>query len=406
MDMRRSSCWQKSSLADNIVRNSANGAGDGQVKISSGLAVSIGVAAFIAAICGTNPFVEGAWAQDKPIIVAQAQQDRPRFFNPFRPLLRLFENEHRRQRKLPERTTKRSPPRLQTAPPAFVEDPKDPDAGVILVVGDRMAHGVADGLRFTLANQPQVRVDEVTDEAGRFAGLDPKDWSALTLSRIRGADVKAVVVMIGQNDRGAPFPGDPPIEFATSEWFSAFEAQVTRLVRTIRQERLPVVWVGLPPTGSEQINSDFTALNALIQAQTQDSRVRFVDIWEIFLAEDGSFSPSGPDVDGKNTRLRTRDGIAFTWDGYRKVAFFVERELSRILGGYGGMAFEGVDDDVNFIVLTGRTSSPEAELLGDAQYTREIDTESEAYRFLVRGQSLDPVAGRVDNTSIAAGGGS
>ncbi|MEH0070355.1 hypothetical protein V6L77_08495 [Pannonibacter sp. Pt2-lr] len=37
-----------------------------------------------------------------------------------------------------------------------------------------------------------------------------------------------------------------------------------------------------------------------------------------------------------------------------------------MLGGYGGLAFEGVADDPNFIVLTGRALSAEDHLAGDA----------------------------------------
>ncbi|MEP4770670.1 MAG: GDSL-type esterase/lipase family protein [Roseibium sp.] len=323
-------------------------------------------------------------------------------FNPFAPLQRLFGGGEKRKRKQPKQQ-KRKVSRPTGSAPKFTEVQKDPNAGLILVVGDRMARGVADGLKYTLADKPQIRVEQITEDKKGFAGAEPTDWTTQVLSKIRGADVKAIVVMVGRQDVGASFPGEPPVEYMTSEWLDIYQKRIDGFVRTVRQEKKPIVWAGLPPTNDDLINGDFTQLNSLFQGAAEDRRVRYVDIWDIFLAEDGSYSSFGPDVDGKNARLRTNNKIDFTWAGYRKVAFFVERELSRILGGYGGLAFEGVDDDPNFIVLTGRTTSPEALLLG-GEDDAEMDQTSAAYKLFVEGQQLAPVSGRVDDPRMAVEG--
>ncbi|WP_459355182.1 SGNH/GDSL hydrolase family protein [Roseibium sp. M-1] len=336
-----------------------------------------------------------AQAQDLPAKEIIVAQNPFKGFNPFAPLQRLFGGGERRD-KPQQQTQKPRVARPTGAAPNFEILPKDPNAGLILVVGDRMARGVSDGLKFTLAEKPQVRVEPITDDRAGFTGENPPDWTTQVLAKIRGADVKAVVVMIGRQDLGKTFPGDPPKEFMTAEWLETYRAKVEALVRVVRQEKKPLVWVGLPPTNEELVNADFTQLNSIFQSGSEDRRVRYVDIWDIFLAEDGSYSSFGPDVDGKNTRLRTNDRIDFTWAGYRKVAFFVERELSRVLGGYGGLAFEGVDDDPNFIVLTGRTTSPEALLLGGEE-DEAINPLSRTYRFFVNGEPLPPIPGRVDD---------
>lgn len=331
--------------------------------------------------------------RNDPIILAQNGPFRG--FNPFAPLKRLFRGDRERKRQKPVEKRPAATRPAGTAPRFEVVE-KDPDAGLILVVGDRMARGVADGLRFTLADKPQIRIERITDDKSGFTGEPAPDWSTQVLSKIRGADVKAVVVMIGREDIGEAFPGEPPVEFMTSEWLEAYMDEIDELVNTVRREKKPVVWAGLPPTNNEILNGDFTQLNSLFQGASEDRRVRYVDIWDIFLAEDGTYSSFGPDVEGKNARLRTNDRIGFTWAGYRKVAFFVERELSRLLGGYGGLAFEGVEDDPNFIVLTGRTTSPESLLLGGEE-TREIDKNSPAYRYFVKGEPPSRIRGRVDD---------
>lgn len=333
---------------------------------------------------------------EKPIVLAQ--NNGIRGFNPFAPLQRLFGGGQRKKKKTVRQRPKATRP--AGAAPRFEEAPKDPDAGLILVVGDRMARGVADGLRFTLAQQPKIKVERITEDKQGFAGGASPDWATQVLSRIRGAEVKAVVVMMGWRDRDKTFPAEPPIEYMTAEWLAAYKNKVAALVRTVRQERIPVIWVGLPPTNDKLLNGDFVQLNSIYEAAAEERRVRYVDIWDIFLAEDGSYTSYGPDVDGKNKRLRTQNRIGFTWAGYRKVAFFVERELSRLLGGYGGLAFEGVEDDPNFIVLTGRTTSPEAFLLG-GEDDAEMDPGSTAYKFFVEGLTLPPVPGRVDDPRMS-----
>lgn len=333
---------------------------------------------------------------DQEIVVAQNGPFRG--FNPFAPLQRLFGGE-RRNKKQPKTQQRPKVSRPAGAPPKFESVPKDPNAGLIVVVGDRMARGVADGLKFMLADKPHIRVEPVTQDKAGFTGETPPDWATDVLSKIRGGDVKAVVVMIGQRDLSKTFPGEPPVEFMTEEWLETYRSKVDALVRVVRQEKKPLVWAGLPPTNNKLINADFTQLNSIFETAAADRRVRYVDIWDIFLAQDGSYSSFGPNVDGKNARLRTGDRIGFTWDGYRKVAFFVERELLRLLGSYGGLAFEGVEDDPNFIVLTGRTTSPEALLMG-GEDERSMDPKSRAYRFFVQGEPLQPMRGRVDNPQM------
>lgn len=364
--------------------------------------VSAIVLAAVIAVAGGSDRTEAqgtynTWEND-PNFYHSEESAPQRSFNPFRALGRVLRG---REVKRPAKTKTRPARVTRPAgdPPKFAQADKNPNAGVILVVGDRMARGVADGLKFTLSDQPSVKVETVTQDKAGLAGQDAPDWSELVLSRMRSADVKAVVIMIGWRDIDTVFEEDPPADYMTADWIDRYRAAVNDLVRTVRRERRPVVWAGLPPTGNDRIDADFTQFNSIYQATAEDRRVRYVDLWDIFLADDGSYSRYGPDVDGKNARLRTRDRVGFTWAGYRKVAFFIERELLRLLGGYGGMAFEGIEDDPNFIVLTGRTTSPEALLLGGEEDEME-NPDSAAYRLFVEGQVLPRVPGRVDDPQM------
>ncbi len=340
-----------------------------------------------------------AMAQSSGAVIRPAP-GKSRSFNPLSPFLKMFGVETRKRRTTRSGQADTSTRRTSTAAaPRFVETPKDPDAGIILVVGDRMARGIADGLAFTLADKPMVRVETLTEDKSGLAGDNAPDWNGRVLAKVRGADVKAVVITMGREDLGKRFLSEPPIEFGVDAWWSTYEKKVGSLVRTIRQERKPVLWVGLAPTGNALTNTDFVLLNDVFRGQTEAERGYFIGLWDVFLSDAGEYSSYGPDVDGKNLRLRTNDKIGFTWAGYRKVAFFVERQLSRLLGGYGGLAFEGVEDDPDFIVLTGRTTSPEDVLLGGDVDQETGEGKTLAHQYFVEGRPLQSVAGRVDNTA-------
>ena len=346
---------------------------------------------------------QGAYAQSSGAVI-RPSPGKQKSFNPFKPFIQMFGGEPRKRRTTKSTSTNRPSSAATGNAPRFVEEPKDPDAGIILVVGDRMARGVADGLTYTLADKPMVKVETLTEDNDGLSGAEGSDWTAKTLARIRGADVKAVVIMMGKEDRGKDMPRDVVVEFGSPAWLEAYGNRVGTLVKAIRAERKPVIWVGLPPTSKSGLNRDFTQFNSIFRNQVEAERGHYVDIWDIFLADSGDYSSFGPDVEGNRVRLRSADKIGFTWAGYRKVAFFVERQLSRILGGYGGLAFEGVEDDPNFIVLTGRTTSPEDELLGAGDEEKSVDVpegDGSAYSYFVKGETLATVPGRVDDTGMS-----
>ncbi len=59
----------------------------------------------------------------------------------------------------------------------------------------------------------------------------------------------------------------------------------------------------------------------------------FVDIWDGFVDENGAFVYTGPDINGQPVRLRgADDGINVTKAGKRKIAFYAEKSLRRLLG--------------------------------------------------------------------------
>ncbi|WP_417767185.1 GDSL-type esterase/lipase family protein [Stappia sp.] len=320
-------------------------------------------------------------------------------FHPLTPLFRLFGVENRRQRvRIKERNPRQriQQPR-EPARPVVVEVPKEADARVILVVGDSLAGELAEGLEATYAEVASVRVDSlVLDDVG-LAGAGPGDLGDRISGIVQGRKVAVVVALIGSHDVSDIETATATAGFRSEEWNTAYDRRVGAFISAARAQRTPLVWVGLPPPKGQARRADFSHINTVAKQRVDAGNAIYVDVWDVFLDENGGYTSYGPDVEGTRRRLRSGDGIGFTWHGRRKIAFFAERSIARILGSSGAFAFEGVEDDPNFIVLTGRQGAPETVLAGAEDARNEPVADTPQYRLIVQGAPLAPANGRVDD---------
>lgn len=349
------------------------------------------------------------FAVAEPIIVTEAHhayaQSRDggsgggflsKFFGLFKP--KKETREKKIQRRSPRRTTKRrsKPTQPQPVAPRIDEEPKNEDAKVLLVVGDDVARGLADGLRAVYAKTPSIRVEKLVYAKTGLVKDKKPDWPEDVTKTLSEQDVGLVVITLGAEDDKAFRFGDQTLPFQGPDWMKEYRFRVASLVASVRNEQLPMIWVGLPPAEDYQKTASFSFLNDLYMEQVEPSGGIFVDIWNAYLDETGVYTSHGPDINGKRKRLRDRDGVYFTWDGYRKMAFFVEREIARVFGSASAFIFEGVKDDPNFMVLTGRLTSPEKKLISNADEKPEPVPGTPQYKLTVSGADMPRVPGRVD----------
>src|SRR6266496_1990517 len=90
----------------------------------------------------------------------------------------------------------------------------------------------------------------------------------------------------------------------------------------------PFFWVGLPPAKNIR-DVDIGFLNDVFRERAEKDGIGYIDVWDAFVDEDGDFSMRGPDVNGQTRLLRAADGLNFTKQGARKLALYLEREISR-----------------------------------------------------------------------------
>ena len=180
----------------------------------------------------------------------------------------------------------------------------------------------------------------------------------------------------------------------------------------LKSKGVPVLWVGLPAIRGQKGTSDMLFLDALYRDGAGKAGITYVDIWDGFVDEAGRFLQKGPDFEGQIRQLRTADGVFFTKAGARKLAHYVEREVTRLLAARSGpiaVPIEPATPDANVVPgqpaprpLAGPVMPLVASSVGTDQLlggpgSRPAAVDALAARTLVKGEALAAPAGRADD---------
>lgn len=345
----------------------------------------------------------------------------------------------------PLRPTQPAKPR-PPAEPKIVEQPKNANAQVVLVLGDSQAAGLAAGLQAAFADQPDVAVNNKARPSLSIVRDDEFDLLGQLPAILAEAPFDFVVIMSGVNDRQSFYDkktGAKTDELRSDRWEVAYRNRISAIVKVLAETGKPVYWVGQPPTERPTHSAFMGYLNGLVKPIVENARATFVDVWPGFTDDEGGFTYQGPDVDGKVKRLRASDGIQFTRAGQRKLAFFVEQSIRDQLRG-APVALEPTMPEAPVaqptpqeallaappplppapwrkvgpvITMGGAPAEGELELAGapppaltrpgaaPAPLPAKADTlpggypitETPLYRRLVRGEAIETPAGRVDD---------
>ena len=201
-------------------------------------------------------------------------------------------------------------------------------------------------------------------------------------------------------------------EFRDERWVELYTKKIEELIGVLKSKGVPVLWVGLPAIRGPKGTSDMLFLDALYRDGAGKAGITYVDIWDGFVDESGRFLQKGPDFEGQIRQLRTADGVFFTKPGARKLAHYVEREVTRLLAARSGpiaVPIEPVTPDANVVPgqpaprpLAGPVMPLVASSVGTDQLlggpgTRPAGVDALAARTLVKGEALAPPAGRADD---------
>jgi hypothetical protein len=255
---------------------------------------------------------------------------------------RAPEPQRQQRRNTSRRTKKRSSGSQGAVAAAPSAAEKSEDAKTVLVVGDFMANALARGLSEAFKASPDIVVVNASNGASGLVRDDYYDWGAAVPKLVAEHEANLILVMIGANDRQVIRASTGRIALNTDAWRAGYEAKVTAFSDVLSAQNVPVIWLSLVPVGSNSLSRDYSGFNSLYRQKAELKGISFADVWNGFADDKGSYVASGPDINGQNRQLRTGDGLNFTKAGRRKLAFFVERDVSRILTSDQSSIFAGL----------------------------------------------------------------
>jgi hypothetical protein len=201
-------------------------------------------------------------------------------------------------------------------------------------------------------------------------------------------------------------------EFRDERWIELYTKKIEDMIAVLKSKGVPVLWVGLPAIRGPKGTSDMLFLDSLYRDAAGKAGITYVDVWDGFVDESGRFLLRGPDFEGQPRKLRADDGVFFTKPGARKLAHYVEREITRLLASRStplALPSEPATPDANAVpgqpaprplagpILPLVASSVGTDQLLGGPGSRPAAVDPLAARTLVKGEALAPPAGRADD---------
>lgn len=201
-------------------------------------------------------------------------------------------------------------------------------------------------------------------------------------------------------------------EFRDERWIELYGKKIEELASVLKSKGVPVLWVGLPAIRGPRGTADMLFLDSLYREGAAKAGITYVDVWDGFVDEAGRFLQKGPDFEGQIRQLRSYDGVYFTKAGARKLAHYVEREITRLLAGRSGpiaLPSEPATPDTSaepgkpaprplagpIVPLVAASISTDQLLGGPGSRPAAVD--ALAAKTMVKGEPLAAPAGRADD---------
>ena len=203
-------------------------------------------------------------------------------------------------------------------------------------------------------------------------------------------------------------------EFREERWVELYNRKIEEMIGVLKSKGVPVLWVGLPVVRGPKATADTLFLDSLYRGAAGKAGITYVDVWDGFVDEAGRFLQKGPDFEGQIRQLRSYDGVYFTKAGARKLAHYVEREITRLLAARSApivLPSEPATPDANALpgqpaprplagpILPLVAPSVDTDQLLGGPGSRPVAIDALAARVLVRGEPLSAPAGRADDFS-------
>jgi hypothetical protein len=228
------------------------------------------------------------------------------------------------------------------APPKPVIE-KSATATRLAVFGDSMAVDLAKALDRFYTDDPNIVVINQGVGSSGFVRTDFFDWDKTATEQVAKNSFDIAVMILGINDRQTIKLDGNSMKPLTPEWDDIYKARVADFVSAIHGANKPLIWVGLPPTSKADFSAAMGQISGIQRLAVFAGGADFLDIYDKFVDDDGNYTSSGPDLNGKQVKMRKDDGIHFTTAGADKLAFYLSQSIKLYYRGGGSVGLEVAD---------------------------------------------------------------
>jgi hypothetical protein len=99
--------------------------------------------------------------------------------------------------------------------------------------------------------------------------------------------------------------------FRTPDWATTYAERIDQIVDILLQRGTAIYWIELPPMGPGPLEEEAKYVATIHRDRALKAKIRFVETRPVFADPDDRYTDQGIDSEGRQTRLRTKDGIHF-----------------------------------------------------------------------------------------------
>ena len=201
----------------------------------------------------------------------------------------------------------------------------------IMVVGDSLGYDLAVGMRAQLGGYKNLKF---TLETRKSSGLSNSwffNWETNLKTFVRRERPNVLVIFLGANDRQNMRVNGHTLTYGTSSWKAAYQASVSRMIKTANGVGSYVVWVGMPSCKPYNYNKGMELISSLAASAVKANHgSRFVALHDLTADSKGNFAQYQV-VNGDRVKTRTDDGIHFVRLGQQVIGTHLITTIAKLL---------------------------------------------------------------------------
>ena len=198
------------------------------------------------------------------------------------------------------------------------------DGVQVLMVGDSIMMGIAPQLQ-RLLQQRHIASLNLSKQSTGLVNNRYFNWA----EKIQGAMVQhgainTLVIFVGPNDPWDIYTKRKTYKFATPDWAQEYGRRMGEIIALARRYNLRLIWVEIPAMKDPAFSGKMDFINGVIRQQAAAAGFELIPT-RALLGEQYQETRS---VGKRSLRIRGKDGIHFTGEGYRIIAEAIKEQIS------------------------------------------------------------------------------